>query len=171
MFIFQFHRLFIFHLTQWMFRPITAKECYGWQSRRGGVQRLPFNCEERVLCGISIFFLSAFYFLSLPLQESPVISHANFLFLHCPPLLHWLFFLHSHPHVTCHLPHPLLFTLLPCFPSHWNSPPTDFLSSIHSHALPKGFAMVTGRMDEWQGQKLLRSSSLKQHRQTGGRPL
>lgn len=99
MFIFQFHRLFSFHLTQWMFRPITAKECYGWQSRWGGelgVQRLPFNCEERVLCGISIlysfFFLSAFYFLSLPLQESPVISHGNFLFLHCPPFLHWFFF-------------------------------------------------------------------------------
>lgn len=84
----------------------------------------------------SSFLLSAVYFLSLPLQQSPVTLSASlsFLIVHPPSALF------SHPSllVTCHPLHPLLLALRLWFLSYSSSHLTSFLSSVHSFALPQG---------------------------------
>lgn len=63
-------------------------------------------------CTSSSFFLSAFYFLSLQLQRSPLAPPAmrlsSLFIVHSPPAL----FPYPASHVTCHPLHPLLFPLL-----------------------------------------------------------
>lgn len=105
-------------------------------------------------CTSSSFLLPAFYFLSLPLQQSPVTPLAISFFPHCPPSLCTFFFLSRLPSPACHLsssssPSPR--------PSVAVSPPiqvhTSQVSARPYAPLPSlgGVAAVTGRMDDRQG--------------------
>lgn len=163
-FFFGFHSLFYFHLIRsgciGQYQP--KNDIGDKESRWDGelrVQRLPFKCEETVLCGISILFYFCLHSTSCHShgKKAPVISHSTFLFLHCPPFLCWFF---PNPILTCHLsssssPSPFR-RAFPPIEIH-----TPQVSSCPYTPWPSlgGFAMVTGRMDDRQGQTLLRSSS------------
>lgn len=117
--------------TKW--RESRWKGEFGVRDFPSSVKKL--SCVE-YQCTSSSFLLSAFYFLSLPLQQSPVTPLAFFI-VHPPAAL----FSRPSSLVTCHPLHPLhplLLALLSWFPSYSSSHLTGFRSSVHSLALPQG---------------------------------
>lgn len=84
--------------------------------REWGVGDFPSSVKKQSCveyqCTSSSFFLSAFYFLSLQLQRSPLAPPAvrlsSLFIVHSPPAL----FPYPASHVTCHPLHPLLLPLL-----------------------------------------------------------
>lgn len=102
-------------------------------------QRIPFKCEETVLCGISMHFLIySSVCLLLPVTPTATITchpsrHLRFLIVHPPSALFSLPSLL----VTCHPLHSLLLALLSWFPRYSSSHFTSFRSSVRSLALPQ----------------------------------
>lgn len=117
------------------------------------------SCVE-YQCTSSSFFPSAFYFLSLQQQQSPLAPHAVLLSLSSSSTL-LLHFSLTHPRMS-----PVILFILFFSPFCRSFPPIEVHTSQVSprpYTLlpsPGGTAMVTGRADDRQGQTLLIPSSL-----------